>query len=291
MTYLLSYAASTICINIANGGWYWFYVFQLPGQHPLATERFAYFWRHDIFLSLPLGVLCALIGLCNAQAMKPTKNRFFYMMLAFCMLAFSCMSRLKVGGFTNVLFPAYAVISILFGFSIGGFFHDAHDIQGVKRNVLKTGIYLLCLVQLVMLLYDPRPLIPREKYRSMCERLVVSVSRIKGEVFMPAYGYLGKMANKNGSIHIAAVDDILLGHTGLVQQKLISDIRKALSEQKYSAILLDRKFTAFNKDIEENYLLLKDFDPDRNFWPLVKYVYVPRLNPFSLSKHETGPEE
>jgi len=201
------------------------------------------------------------------------------------------MSRLKVGGFTNVLFPAYAVISILFGFSTGSLLQDAHDNQNVKRNLLKAGIYLLCLVQLGMLLYDPRPLIPREKYRTMCERLVVSVSRIKGEVFMPAYGYLGKMAKKNGSIHIAAVDDILLGQTGLVQQKLIYDIRKALSEQKYSAIILDRKFTAFNRDIQENYLLLKDFDPDRNFWPLVKYVYVPRLNPFSLSKHEAVPEE
>ena len=291
LTYLFSYAASTVCIDIANGGWYWFYVFQLPGQHPLAIERFAYFWTHDILLALPLGVLCALIGLCSGQAMKPTKNRFFYMMLAFCMLAFSCMSRLKVGGFTNVLFPAYAVISILFGFSTGSLLQDAHDNQNVKRNLLKAGIYLLCLVQLGMLLYDPRPLIPREKYRTMCERLVVSVSRIKGEVFMPAYGYLGKMAKKNGSIHIAAVDDILLGQTGLVQQKLIYDIRKALSEQKYSAIILDRKFTAFNRDIQENYLLLKDFDPDRNFWPLVKYVYVPRLNPFSLSKHEAVPEE
>jgi len=290
-TYLFSFAAFTICINIVSGGWYWFYVFQLPGQHPLSTERFASFWTHDILLSLPVGVLCALIGLCNGEAMKSKKNRLFYIVLAFCMLAFSCMSRLKVGGFTNVLFPAYAVISILFGFSLGDLLQGAHDNQNEKRNVLKAGIYLLCLVQLVMLLYDPRPLIPGEKYRAMCERLVVSVSRIKGEVFMPAYGYLGKMAKKNGSIHISAVDDILMGQTGLVRQKLIHEIRKALLDKKFSAIILDRKFTAFNRDIQENYLLLKDFDPERNFWPLVKYVYVPRINPFSLSKHEAVLEQ
>ena len=108
---------------------------------------------------------------------------------------------------------------------------------------------------------------------------------------MPAYGYLGTMAKKNGSIHIAAVDDILMGQTELVQQKLINDVRKALWGKKFSAIILDRKFTAFNRDIQENYLLLRNFDREGNYWPLVKYVYVPKLTPFSPSKHESVSKE
>ena len=81
---------------------------------------------------------------------------------------------------------------------------------------------------------------------------------------------------EKGSAHIGATNDVLRGDPGLVRDKLIDDIRGAIQEKRFHAIILDREFEWLQKQLEGHYVLLPGFNSQNPAWPLIKYCYVPK---------------
>ena len=268
--------SASLFIDYVHNGWYSFYVFDLPRQHPVIMERLADFWTEDILLALPFACVLSALYIFAPHSIRSKKDLCFYLMLACSMIAVACMSRIKVGGFKNVLIPAYASLSILFGLGLGVAFKIAGRWQKQRQKIAEILIYLISAIQFMYLIYNPLYLIPDKRYVMSCQAVISTVAQMDGEVFAPAYGYLCVIAGKKGSAHIGATNDILRGNPGLVRDQLIDNIRGALQEKRFQAIILDREFEWLQKQLEGQYVLLPSFNSQNPARPLIKYCYVPK---------------
>ncbi len=267
---------SCLLINYAHEGWFKFYVFDLPGQHPVSLNRLADFWAKDIFLSLPFACAFCLLYFIRPVSAACRKNMLFYLLVSVSIIAVSCMSRLKSGGGKNVLIPSYAVISVLFGLAVGSGLRLAKNFHMRKKTFAEILICLLCLLQFTTLIYNPLPMLPDKRFLRQYNSVVKKIAQTQGDVFAPSYGYLCVMAGKNGSAHIGAINDILRGSEGPARDLFIHGIREAIQEKRFSAIILDRKLAWFQKDIERYYVQQKGFNRQDPCWPLIRYFYIPR---------------
>jgi hypothetical protein len=238
VVFLLS-GLSTLALNHVHDGWYYFYCFDLPRQHALVKKMYAGFWLYDLLAPLPiacfLSVVCILI-----QAAKSRKAGFaFFSLMAAAMLGGAWVSRLHAGGYPNVLFPAYAAISILFGIAV----HETIKLiptQSLDRvNAMKVFVYHLCLIQFLLLIYNPCTYIPTKEDATAGWEFVETMAKMEGELFVPCHGYVPTLAGKRSYAHAMAVYDVMRGDNIEVKERLILDIRQAIGEKEFSAIIID----------------------------------------------------
>src|SRR5262249_6397824 len=117
------------------------------------------------------------------------------------MIGMAWMSRLKAGGYDNVLIPAYAVLAVHFGLGLDRLLALAADAEKTRSEVpaLHAPVYAACLIQFIALFYNPMKQVPSAADRAAGDRLVARLSSVDGKVLVPSHGYLGSVAGKNGS--------------------------------------------------------------------------------------------
>ncbi len=267
-------AGCTAGFDLVHEGWYRFYLFVLPGQHPVFFDRIADFWTQDIFFALPFSCACVAVFLFTPSQVLSKETKVFYLLIVLAMVLVTCMTKIKSGGYKNVLMLSYAALAITTGLA-------QHSVCALQKKslygkVCAVVMLFFCLLQFSVLLYDPRPLMPGRGAKDVYARTISALKLVDGEIFAPAYGYLSVIAGKTGTAHIGAINDILRGDPGPERSRLISDIRSALAEKRYAAVVMDRTFSWFQNDIETHYTLVKDFPHKTGTWPLIKYFYVPR---------------
>jgi hypothetical protein len=256
---------ASLLLNAACDGWYFYYVFELPSQHAVLWDRIGSFWLQQILpgLGLAAGMTAAYFFLVPFKTNRGPV--LLYALTFITMLAASCMHWMKLGGFKNVIMPAHAALAIGAGLALGA----------VGKSRLRLSVYGAALVQFCLLWYNPLARVPEPGSADVVRRSVAAVRAVEGEVFAPAYGYLAVMAGKKHSAHIGFINDILWGRPGPVRDRLIREIKNAIREQRFAAILLDRPFGAFQRDIEAHYVLCPQYAAAPEYWPLIKYWYIP----------------
>jgi len=255
----------SLLLNAAADGWYFYYVFALPGQHPVLWNRIGSFWLQQI---LPVAgpALCLSAAYFILVSFKSKREAaLLYALVIPAMLGAACMHWMKLGGFKNVLLPAHAALAIGAGLALGA----------ARTSRLRLPVYAAALIQFSLLWYNPLAFIPGAGSADTVRQSVAAVSTIDGEVFAPASGYLADMAGKKHSAHIGFINDILWGRPGPVRNQLISEIKSAIREKRFAAILLDRPFSAFQRDIEAHYDLCPQYAAAPEYRPLIKYWYIP----------------
>jgi len=322
-TVVLIIGISTIALDYIHDGWYSYYVFALPSQHPLIARMFVNFWTKDLIA--PLAIACVMsMFYMFSQVLSSTKegqhfdlfrnaipdeaprsgadayaarlNGFFYLFMAVGMIGGAWLSRLHSGGYANVLFPAYAVICILFGMGTHRILERIQVASIHERKFVEAFVYLVCIMQFAGLAYNPHWLIPTEKDLEAGREFVKTMAEMKGEVFVPFHAYLPTLAGKSSHAQGMAVADVLRGDRGQVGTKFRDDIREAIREKRFAAMILDESFFVWflhdvfpqlREDIEENYVRQESiFDSDSVFWPVTggrtrpEFVYVPRSRDF-----------
>jgi len=86
---------STLLLNYVYDGWYAYYVFLLPTQHPLKPEMLTEFWTDDIIDKLPIAVLLTLVFLFNRFRQGDKRTFVFYLLNAAGMLGGSPLCQYK----------------------------------------------------------------------------------------------------------------------------------------------------------------------------------------------------
>ena len=103
---ILTIGVITLVLNYASAGWYSYYVFGLLSQQTeWLPQEFITFWKDDLLVHLPLAILFATFFLVG----RPKQDRLsLYQWLAILTgaLAGSFLTRVKIGGYDNVLLPA-----------------------------------------------------------------------------------------------------------------------------------------------------------------------------------------
>ncbi len=267
-----------LLLDARSDGWFAYYVFDLPAQHRIRWWKLERFWRLDVLARLPVAAAAAVafFGVSRFGANDP--RRLYYPCLAIGTLGASLLSRLHSGGYANVLLPAYAGLAILFGLGVN---ESLRSPVARRRPVAALAIYVLCLLQFALLAYDPRKQIPSERDRSAGERLVETIRSFEGEVLVVGHGYLADLAGKRRSAQWMAIADILRAGEGPVKDDIQREIKGAIRELRFAAIIIDGDW--YEEDLEAYYELRGSaFDDDSVFWTRTglrtrpERIYVPK---------------
>jgi len=272
---------SVLVLNGASGGWFWFYVFEVPATHNVLAQNFLTFWRDDILWAMPLASLGLVYFLCSIAPrhlrFRPSEHpRFLFWALLFVsLLGLSLGGRLHSGGYFNVLMPAYAALSLALGLAL----HRSTR-AGPREALRSTLIPIVCGVQLIALAWDPRPYWPTEQNRRAGDQLVELIGQFPGEVWVTENGYLGTLAGRASHIHTLAADDVRRGASPKIVRALRGDIVHAIEGHRFDAILIGKIFSPrLRRSIEQSYddmgPALKP--PSARFGPVTGLQENPRL--------------
>jgi len=227
--------STTLAFDHWSDGWFRFYVFDLPKQHKLRDEMILGYWRKDLWHSFPLPCLCVLwVGFVAIK--NRSKDWLFIGMLAGGMLISSWLSRLHSGGWINVLMPAFACLAIFFGLGI----HQFHSFF-MRRKLIWIGKYflLLCVFQFTSIYYHPSDHIPSQADKEAGWQVVQKIQSLPGDVFLPSHGYLLTRGGKPPLAHSQAIADIFRSHEKKLSGELEREIRMALRNQEFGALIFD----------------------------------------------------
>jgi Dolichyl-phosphate-mannose-protein mannosyltransferase len=264
--FLVLVALPSLWLNAATQGWYFFFAFELPAQHPILWNRLGSFWLQQILAPMGIAACLSVSYFFLIPLKKLRAPALLYALFFITMLAVSCMPWIKSSGFKNVLPPAHAALAIGTGLALAA----------ARANRIRLLLLAAACVQFALLWYSPLPLVPAAGNAKVVHSTIAAIKEIDGEVFAPANGYLSVVAGKTHSAHIGCINDVLDGEPGPVRDGLISEIRKAIRDKRFAAILLDRKFNFFQRDIETHYILWPHYAENMLYRPLIKYWYIPK---------------
>ena len=257
---------TTLIFNHLTNGWYSYYVFTLPSQHKFMYSMLIPFWKDEIFSHLPIACILSIFFFLIDNSNK-NHQRLFYFLLSIGMLGSACLSRLHSGSSKNSLMPAYVIISILFGLSI-------HKILELSSK--KIILYLICIAQFGILLYNPLSQVPTQKDLKRAKEFIIKIKKIQGDIWVPYHGYIPFLAEKKTYAHVAAIWDVLRSNTR-PKFMLIDEIKKSLKNGDFKAIILGDSIPDVIRPYIEDY-----YDKKQGLWPPVKgpfeYVYIRKLD-------------
>ncbi len=276
---------STALLDHTSGGWFKYYVFELPHAHEIDPQFKLGFWRNDLFSNVPFAIGATLYALTRRRDSPALLLRWA---AAIGFLGAAWASRLHTGGWDNVLLPALLFLAWMTGEAVGGVAGSvqaslAYDATpgSIARQRGFFGV-LLCLLQLGFLWYPPQQQIPSAEDRSAGDALVQRLAALPGPVFAPFHTHLGRLAGKPSQGHDMAFSDVLRGADQKTAEALKRSILAAFKEQRYAAIVVDRDW--WKADLDRTYKRLPGpaVKAPAAFWMRTGWrirptdIYVPR---------------
>ncbi|MRG94134.1 glycosyltransferase family 39 protein [Polyangium spumosum] len=267
---------STLALDRLHGGWFRYYVFFLPSQHPRVPAMWVDYWIEDLFAPLVISFVAALYWLA-ASGEGAKKARLFWFFAAAGALGTSWGGRLHAGGWPNVLMPAFSVLAILFGLGVAAALESAGNAPEAHRARLRAAAFGVAALQLACVVYDPRRFVPSRGDEKAGHAFVKTLAALPGDVWVPAHGHLPALAGKRPFAHEMAMQDILGIGGGPAGIALRNEIREALEARRFGAVLPDTDF--YKKEINMFYARNERDKPlfsGRDFFPVTGLPTRPR---------------
>jgi hypothetical protein len=247
---LLAYAASlglTLAVPLAvlevqSGQWATLFLLQLPRQHEISDLRLDQFWRYWMLprftLALPMGMLFLF---ARVQA-KDYRAALFYGLITAGMLGVAWASDANPGASLNVLLPAYAILSILFGLGL----HEAlFQLNRVREHNSAPLAFALSvgILQLILLIYNPRLMVPYRSDTWANERLANTLAALPGRLFAPDFdSYVQQRSEGVEQPFTGAFAELLGGYGGRGAPQgnaLRAQLSDRLQRREYDYVVLD----------------------------------------------------
>ena len=154
---------STLLLNYIHDGWYNYYIFEVPLFAPFIKENITKFWTRDMLSHMPVAFSLSTFYVV-VQIVKGHKNNYcFYILAVIGLFGGAWLSRIRPGGYDNVLIPSYAIISILWGLGLNAVFKLIQSLPEYRQKLTQIFLYLVCLFQFASLIYNPFNQIPSKK--------------------------------------------------------------------------------------------------------------------------------
>jgi hypothetical protein len=264
---------STFFMNKISEGWYSYYVFNLPRQHPLEWQMLSVYWTYDILryvgIACAFCVLCLFIGLSKSQ----WGDVCFDLFILGSMLLASCFFRLHSGHYANVLFPAYAAVAIYFGIGLSWALSKFEP-----RSIVIPTVLVAATLQFFYFLYRTHEQIPMGSAKRTGDGLLKVLAGTKGDVFLPGHPWYPVMIGKRPFAQTMAIDDVLraTNSTNAILQ-LKTSILRAISEEKFGTVILDHKddFPAGSTEFNDHYVLVNEEVTSTDFTPVTGWGVRP----------------
>jgi len=174
------------------GEWAYFYIFEVLAGH--ATEwSFASFGA--VAVKVGRGWLLAAWALIRFQR-GADPGRGQVPMIVALLLGWSVvfvMGAVHAGAYDNVFLPALLLSA--FGVMIAG-----GVVDGLPESTWTRAVLGFCIVQMAVLVYDPRTWVPSDSYRAECEALEVVIAESDGPWLSLAASRPGFRGSLDGSV-------------------------------------------------------------------------------------------
>jgi len=269
------FGGAVLALDRASGGWFRFYVFDLPRDHPIIGQLLRGFWIQD--LMGPLGIAVAL-GAAHFFA-APARPRWRALVLDGVLCAALVLTgyatRVRVGSFINVVLPAYLGVSLLFGLGLATL--ASRRGTGADARRAEAFVALLVVAQLALLAYKPWQQLPSAADRAAGEQIVESLRRVSGDVWVPRHPYLAAMAGKPWVAHELALQDVLRPVDTPAARELREEIVAAARARRFALVVLDDE-TWVHDIIRPTYRHAAEMfaaNETQLFWPKTGFVTRP----------------
>jgi Glycosyltransferase family 87 len=236
-------------LTLQSGRWPLFYLWDLPRQHQVTPALLGRFWE-DVLArcTVPLLVGAAYLWL---------RRDLFYALVSVAVLTSAWVARANSGGSHNVDLPAFAMLALLFGLGLPVVFERRGYMHG------------LAAAQLVLMVSNPRLLVPYRSDVWAGERLSAALQVLPGPVFAPSFGgYIDSPQADPG-----AVGELMGAYGGPITpegQQWLQAYGDALAARRYPRVVVDPEFPAFFiSDVakDQHYTLQGPlFPPNDEFW-------------------------
>lgn len=238
---------STLILDAFSHGWYQYYVFEELSSQGINPVNWVAFWRYDIFHPLvPLLWLSAfgvLVLLVTRELTTDWRRWGFWVTTAAALVGTAWVGRLHLGGYNDVLMPAYAAVALGAGLVIG---LVRRNPSALFRLLASAAVVGLVWIQLDRISYPLGRQIPTAADRRSGEAFVALVRRLPGQVIVFDHPYYSTLAGKGSFADEEAVDDIERSRPSRARSLLIADMHEALLQPGVGALILD------NRDEERN---------------------------------------
>ncbi len=262
---------STLIMDKFYHNWYSYFVVELPLNREISTSNIILFWTEGLFRTcmVPLGFIIYHLY-SNFKSARRQPGWSFNLFAGAGMISMAWFLQVHSGSLANALMPAYAIITILFGISLNDILKRLKSKPDLDQSKLLDIVYLLVILQFITLVYDPRHLIPSRADRAAGEEFIESISKVDGDIFIPAHGYLAARAGKKQYAHEMAIYDVYRSNDDEASLKLKEEIKEAFGNRDFAAVIYDDLYSPFgNFDSDSNYAFAKHmFLNGNDFFPV-----------------------
>lgn len=242
-TFLAVAAGCFLAINVATEGWYAYYVVELPRLRvgvSAGADRALSFWTEDL---LPVWPALA----AGMAAVFLTREWRHAAMLTGLFVA-AWISRLEGGAWNNTVMPAYFGASVLLGLSLQ---------RGLRWP---TAWSTVAVVQLTLLVFDPRPFRPTAEHHAQGKALLAELAALPPPVLVMSNSGWASRAGLREYAHAWAVTDVIWADRGETGLNLEREIQNALRRQAFATILTDGEGSWFEADLRTYYQQMRSLE-------------------------------
>ena len=194
-----------LALHVATEGWSSFFLIEVPRHVVIEPDRIGGFWTSDIFVPLASALAVSVAWL--ACLWRADRNAaLFYTGLLGGALLIGWAGRANIAGSSNVLMPVYAVFGIAMSLGLARALRSCSDSGGLKQAGC-AGVHVLALLQLAMLLYDPRQAIPSAADRALSDAILARLRGANGAILtMDDRAFAKRLGNGSVGLDYSLID-------------------------------------------------------------------------------------
>jgi len=258
-------------MHLATDGWFTQYTYIMPRGHDLLWRKLPRVLVHDLLRHVPLLALATAAWCLGETRAKGFRGFLFAGCWIGTLLVITLLSRLRLGGYDNVLLPL----------ALGGATSFAALLA--RDGGRKPWLSLAALAQFGLLAYNPIAQLPTRADRENGDAIVDYLRAIDGTVFLPQQALLAWQAGK-GTYHSHETTFFDLASStpdGSVHRLM----EEALAEQRWDVIVLAQTrwfphiLPRWYRQIDPPFPVNEHFIPVTGAPSRPRYVYVKRTDP------------
>jgi hypothetical protein len=145
------------------------------------------------------------------------------------------------GGAPNVLLPAFVALAILLGLGIDEGVRQIGATVPRGRSAYQGYVLGLCVLQLGLLVYNPRTIVPIRSDRWADDELAAAIAAVPGPIFAPDFaGYLPGAERETQPLMTAAAElwGIYGGGTTAEGERWQHDLENSMRRHSFRSIVL-----------------------------------------------------
>jgi len=218
-------------LHVVTQGWSTFFLVEVPRYGELDPNVILSFWSTDLLPLWP--ALLSALGLVVAKWRRDRTGALFYAGLLAGALLCGWLGLMHVGGTSNALLPLFAVLALMMPLGL----QQLLALALPARRMLPLVIHVVALLQLALLAYDPRGVIPDAGDRQASDQLQAFLRGIDGDVLVMDDRYFAGLAGKPSRGLDFSVADLLRVKRGPVPEDFKRSIVDALHAARFAGIV------------------------------------------------------